>query len=90
MSLQLTEQEFQEISGSFASVEIDETRNIPKKGEVYTQRKFSTGRIAKCICVCETDAAIVYEILEAPVTEPVQKLKDFLEMNPDVKGLLGL
>lgn len=90
MSLELTEQELDELRGSFASVEIDESRTTPQKGEGYAQRKLSTGRTAKCICIYETDDAIVYSVEEAPVTEPVQKLKDFLELNPDVKGLLGL
>ena len=90
MSLQLTEQELEQLSGSFRSVDLDETRFVPKQGEGLVECKLSTGRTAKGICIYETDDIIVYQVEEAPVNDAVQKLKDFLDINPDVKGLLGL
>ena len=88
----LTTEEKQELQLYFsgATVRFDETKNSAGKEEGIHSHKLESGRVAHYLYHYNTDSITVFDIVEPPDDTPIKKLTDFLNDNPDVKGLLGL
>ena len=87
----LTEQEQQEISTSFAGINVDASSTIAGEGDLIWSTQFQCSkRTMHYIYHTEPDTITIFRVDEAPVPEPMQKLSTFLNANPDVRELLGL
>ena len=95
MSFQISEKELEELQKNFGGlpVKLDQTINTAGENERVTTHVMYNGRIAHFVYHYSTDSITVFNVEEPavqPQPEPIQRLTDFLNGNPDVKQLLGL
>jgi hypothetical protein len=93
MSLNLTQEELDFIAEKRPlgfNIDVNYTTPDVEKNEGFSWLDLPTGRKILAIHHYEPDTLTIYAVEEAPVPEPMEKLANFLNANPDVRELLGL
>jgi hypothetical protein len=90
MSIQLTQEELQELTKYFAGGQyIDETKTTAGQNELVKTLQLESKRIVHYIYHLEPDSVTVFDVEEAPPPIEIVKINSLIENNDQFRSLLN-